>query len=262
MQTMMSSELMAGANVWDASGHVMSGSNDVAERRTVYAWIGAHEDIFGANQEQLGEIGVYFSDATRTRYADEFVSSYRGALLVLLQAHRQFQIVTPRTLEAFRGKTLVLPNVRVLSPSEIAAVHRFANGGGRVLMDGASNSALSDLDHAVRLPDDPAKTYLTGAERDYASARPLEQIAFLKAVGAGDDDAVQIHAGSDVVGHAMQIDGKTYLFFSNFSGIKAGVELTPTIQTDVSVMVPASLGTTMHVLPFLGTETVVNGTRR
>jgi len=261
MQTMVSSELMAGANVWDASGHVMSGSNDILERRAMYAWIGAHEDVFGKTQKQMGEIGVYFSDATRKRYADEFVSSYRGALLVLLQRHRQFQIVTPRTLEAFAGKTLVLPDVRVLDEQEIAAIHRFAGEGGRVVIDGASNSGLSDLDHAVRLPDDPARAYLAGAEHDYANARPEEQTAFLNAVGVGADDAIQVKAGSDVVVHAMRIDGKIYLFFSNFSGIKPGVELTPVKQTDVSVTVPGSMGTSMHVLPFLGTETVVNGTR-
>jgi hypothetical protein len=261
MQTMMSSELMAGANVWDASGHVMSGSNDVVERRAVYAWISTHEDIFGAKQEPLGAIGVYFSDTTRNRYADEFVHSYRGALLVLLQCHRQFRIVTPRTLEAFRGKTLVLPDVRLLSEQEIAAIHRFAKDGGRVVIDGASNSELDDLADAVRFPGDPARTYLEGAERDYANARPQEQLAFLKAVGPEDRDSVQVHAGNDVVVHGMRIDGKTYLFFANFSGIKPGVELTPTIQRNVSVTVPASLGATMHVLPFLGTERVVNGTR-
>jgi hypothetical protein len=261
MKTMMSSELMAGANVWDASGHVMSGSNDIAERRTIYAWVGAHEDVFAAKQEQLGEIGVYFSDSTRKRYAEEFVNSYRGALLVLLQAHRQFQIVTPRMLEAFRGKTLVLPNVRVLDQQEVTTIHQFAAVGGRVVIDGASNPVLSDIEHAVRLPEDPAKTYLTAAERDDVDAGQREQMAFLKAMGPGDDDAVQIHAGTNVLAHAMRINRKTYLFFSNFSGIKAGIELTPTVQTGVRVTVSASLETRMHVLPFLGTETVVNGTR-
>jgi hypothetical protein len=36
-------------------------------------------------------------------------------LLLLLQAHVQFQIVTPRTLSAFTSNTLVLPDVRVLN---------------------------------------------------------------------------------------------------------------------------------------------------
>ncbi len=261
MQTLANSELMAGANVWDASGHVMSGSNDIAERRTMYAWIGAHEDVFGKTRQPLGEIGVYFSDATRNRHTDKFVNSYRGALLLLLQMHRQFQIVTPRTLDAFNDKTLLLPNVQVLDAHEIATIHRFAGNGGRVVIDGESNGALSDLSEATRLPDDPAEKYLESAEHDYANARPEEQTDFLNAVGTGDDDAIQVKAGRDVVAHAMRIDGKTYLFFANFSGIKQGVNLTPATQTNVTVTLYGPPGTSMHVLPFLGAETTVKGIR-
>jgi hypothetical protein len=164
-------------------------------------------------------------------------------------------------LEAFRGKTLVLPDVRVMTEKEVAAIHAFAKNGGRVVIDGAANKALEDVDHAVRLPQDPARVYLSGAEHDYAGARAEKQTEFLEAVGPGDGDDVQVRAGSDVVAHTMRIGGRAYVFLSNFSGIEAGVKLTPTIQTDVRVMVPASLGTTMHVLPFLGTETVVSGER-
>ena len=95
MQTLFMSELMAGANVWDAQGHVMSGSNDMAERSTVYQWIAAHEDIFGNVRVPLATIGVYFSDTTRNYYPREFLESYRGTLLMLMQSHIQFKIVTP-----------------------------------------------------------------------------------------------------------------------------------------------------------------------
>ncbi|MBW4028881.1 MAG: hypothetical protein HIU93_16060 [Acidobacteria bacterium] len=261
MQTLANSELMAGANVWDARGHVMSGSNDIAERRTIYAWIGEHEDVFGKERQQLGDIGVYFSDATRNRYTDKFINSYRGALLLMLQTHRQFQIVTPRTLEAFTGKTLVLPNVQVLDAQEITLIHRFAANGGHLVIDGDSNSGLTDLTHATRLPDDPAQKYLKKAENNYADAKPDEQTDFLNALGPANDDAIQVKAGSDVVAHAMRIDGKTYLFFANFTGIKPGVELTPATQKLVTVIMPTTSGTIMHVLPFLGTPTVVKGTR-
>ena len=37
-----------------------------------------------------------------------------GILILLMQKHLEFQIVTPRTLADFHGKTLVLPDVRVL----------------------------------------------------------------------------------------------------------------------------------------------------
>ena len=57
-------------------------------------------------------IGVYFSPETRNFYAEDFIASYRGILILLMQKHLEFQIVTPRTLADFRGKTLVLPDVR------------------------------------------------------------------------------------------------------------------------------------------------------
>ena len=63
-------------------------------------------------------VGVYFSPATRNYYADEFIRSYRGILILLMQKHLEFQIVTPRTLAEFKGDTLVLPDVRILSDSE------------------------------------------------------------------------------------------------------------------------------------------------
>src|ERR1700722_1279605 len=47
MLNLFMSELMAGANLWDASGHVMSGSNDMATRTEVYHWVAAQENIFG-----------------------------------------------------------------------------------------------------------------------------------------------------------------------------------------------------------------------
>jgi hypothetical protein len=60
-------------------------------------------------------VGVYFSDTTRNYGPKKYIASYRGMLLLLLQAHIQFQIVTPRTLSALPGNTLLLPDVRVLS---------------------------------------------------------------------------------------------------------------------------------------------------
>ena len=45
MLNLAMSELMAGANFWDARGHVMSGSNDMPTRVEIFKWIAAHEDI-------------------------------------------------------------------------------------------------------------------------------------------------------------------------------------------------------------------------
>jgi hypothetical protein len=35
-----------------------------------------------------------------------------------MQSHREFQVVTPRTLDEFHGETLVLPDVRLISDRE------------------------------------------------------------------------------------------------------------------------------------------------
>src|SRR5579875_3775787 len=110
MLSLANSELMAGANFWDARGHVMSGSNDMPTRGQIFHWIAAHENIFGAERQPAGETGVYFSDTTRNYYPKEFVAAYRGVLLMLLQNHVQFRIVSARTLDAFHGKVLVLPH--------------------------------------------------------------------------------------------------------------------------------------------------------
>lgn len=262
MQTLYMSELMAGANVWDPSGHVMSGSNDLAERTIIYKWIADHEDIFGKTRTPLGEIGVYFSDTTRNYYPKEFIDSYRGTLLLLLQTHRQFQIVTPRTLAAFHGTTLVLPSVRVLSQREIGEIRSFAAAGGRVLLTGESDRTLSDLHGATRLPDDPARHYLAQAEKDFSSANPDTEAAFLGAIDTSSEaNNIHVSASQDVVIHASTIEGSTYLFLANFAGIKAGETVTPTPQLNVRIDVPSHLGTSMHLLPYLGVESVLRGQR-
>ena len=152
MLNLAMSELMAGANFWDARGHVMSGSNDLPTRIEIFHWIAQHEDIFGAVRTPVGETGVYFSDATRNLYPADFVSSYRGVLLLLLQNHVQFRIVTPRTLAQFHGQVLVLPNVKIMGDDEVADLHRFAAAGGKLVLTGAVDTRLNDLPGSVRFP--------------------------------------------------------------------------------------------------------------
>jgi hypothetical protein len=55
------------------------------------------------------------------------------------------------------------------------------------------------------------------------------------------------------------IDGTTYIFFANFTGLQAGVVGTPTSQPGIGIAVPDRLGARMHVLPFMGNESVVEG---
>jgi hypothetical protein len=257
MLNLASSELMAGANLWDAKGHVMSGSNDMATRTEIFHWVAAHQAIFGGTRVPIGKVGVYFSDKTRNYGPKEFVASYRGMVLLLLQSHIQFQIVTPRTLSAFAGDTLVLPDVRVLSDSESSALHRFQQQGGKLVLTGRPDAKLDDIPGAIRFPDSPERSYLEIASSNLDAAHASGETALLHAVE--DHPEIEIVAPRDVVAHAATIEGATYIFFANFTGLQAGKIATPTSQSGIRIAVPASAGTQMHVLGFLNEESVVKG---
>jgi len=257
MLNLASSELMAGANLWDAQGHVMSGSNDMATRTEIFHWVAAHQAIFSGVRVPIGNVGVYFSDTTRNYGPKEYIASYRGMLLLLLQAHIQFQIVTPRTLSAFSGKTLALPDVRALSDAESSTLHRFEQQGGKLVLTGRPDAKLDDISAAVRFPDSPERTYLATATTDFDAADPAVETKFLHAIE--DQPEIEIAAPHAVVAHVATIKGTTYIFFANFTGLEAGKVATPASQSGVRVALPDRPGTRMHVLPFLGKESVVKG---
>jgi hypothetical protein len=257
MLNLAMSELMAGANLWDAKGHVMSGSNDMATRTQIYHWVAEHQAIFGGDRVPMGDVGVYFSDTTRNYSPKEYIASYRGVLLLLLQAHIQFQIISPRTLMTFTGSTLVLPDVRVLSNAESAALHRFQKDGGRLVLTGTPDPKLNDIQGAVRFPDSPERSYLEKSSAHFAEVHPSSEADFLHAMEGRQE--MQIVAPRDVVAHSATIQGVHYIFLANFTGLKAGENATPAIQSGIHIAVPAQWGGRMHVLPFLGKENVVTG---
>ncbi|HEY1903804.1 MAG TPA: hypothetical protein VGG56_15330 [Terracidiphilus sp.] len=257
MLNLAMSEIMAGANVWDARGHVMSGSNDMPTRKGIYGWIGKHEDTFGAVRNPVGETGVYFSDATRNLYPTEFVNSYRGVLLLLLQNHVQFKIVTPRTLAQFEGKVLVLPSVRIVSKEEIAGFDRYASRGGKVVVTGAADAQVTSLRGAERLNGGEETKYLSRAEKEFSASDPASEPDLLKAISTST--GVEIKASKNVVVHEAKIGDRVFLFFANFDGLEAGAKATPNTQQDMEVTVPLSFGGSLHWLPFMGDETEVKG---
>jgi hypothetical protein len=260
MLNLAMSELMAGANLWDAKGHVMSGSNDMATRTEIFHWVGAHEGIFGAHREPIGKIGVYFSDTTRNFFPADFVASYRGVLLLLLQNHLQFRIVTPRTVSNFDGEVLVLPDVRQMSGPESDAVHRFTQHGGRLVLTGETDAKLTDLSTAVRFPSTPERAYLKSAGADFNAADQADSKDLLKAVQVSQ--SIEVQASRNVVAHAATIGTRQYVFLANFDGLKGGEVATPNTQHDIMISVTESGTTKLHILPFLGEESKIQGIRK
>ena len=259
MMNLAMSQIMDGANFWDAPGHSMGGSNDLPTRKTIFSWIKAHEKTFYLPRSPIDPIGVYFSPETRNFYADDFIASYRGILILLMQKHLEFQVVTPRTLADFRGKTLVLPDVRELGESEKKWLQGFA-AHGRIVISGADATGLANSPNVVRLPDSPGKVYGAAIEKDFEHASPDSQQAFFDTLQGGS--AVQIKAGTSVATSiARSSDGHVNCFFANFTGLRAGVNPVQTPQSGVEVSVRATAKGKGFFLPFLGEVQEVKGVR-
>src|SRR3954466_12114868 len=260
MMNLAMSQVMAGANFWDAPGHSMAGSNDLATRKKIFEWIKEHEKAFYLPRAPIDPVGVYFSPQTRNVYAEEFLRSYRGVLILLMQKHMEFQIVTPRTLGEFRGKTLVLPDVRVVSDEERGQLQKLAAGGTKLVTSGNGADGLGDLQNVVKLSNSPGKAYNAAIEKDFEHSSPDSQREFFGAlVGA---DTVRIQASPQIATSISRTsDGHVNCFLANFAGLRGGSNPVKPPQAGVGVSVTSKSEGMGHFLPFMGQEQTVKGVR-
>jgi hypothetical protein len=247
MKNLFLAEITAGANAWDARGHVMSGSNDMPTRTQVFQWIQEHEKTFYRPRTPLTPIGVYFSPKTRDYFAREFMQSYKGALEVLMQSHLEFQVVTPRTLADFQGRILILPDVRCLGEREIESLKSYSDSG-KLLAATAETGAYDE----------------SGAPRKVNSFRQALGSRLVYRPDTGGDfvptllgsakfqSAVEIEAAPTVFARAASVDGTPHVFLANFDGLVPNRKLTQTPQTGVRVSFVADGPRKIRVLPFLG----------
>jgi hypothetical protein len=257
MMNLAVSEVITGSNFWDAPGHSMAGSNDPPTRRRIFTWIKAHEDTLYHPRTTIAPIGVYFSPETRNYYADEFLPSYRGVLILLMQRHLEFQIVTPRTIGEFQGRTLILPDVRVMSEDERTWFHNYANGGKTLVITGENVTQLDPAANLILFRQCPGKHYYAALQKDSAGADPEQEHEFLEKLRY--ETPVRVVASPMIATSIAQVDGKPHVFFVNFAGLQRGVNPVQKPQTGVQVTVS---GTNGHgfFLPFLGDVQPLNGT--
>ncbi|MCU1305354.1 MAG: hypothetical protein JWN45_49 [Acidobacteriaceae bacterium] len=247
MKNLAMSEIMAGANFWDARGHMMSGSNDLPTRSEILKWIKEHEKTFYSPRQPIDPIGIYFSPATRNYFAEEFLQSYRGVLILLLQKHWEFQVVTPRTLSEFRGRTLVLPDVRILDDDERKWMAQFAVTH-TLVVTGHDATALGARANVVRFSDSPGKAYLAALEKDFAGASPETQREFLQALE--QNATLKISASPWLATDIARVNGKPHVFFANFKGLRPKVNAVQSPETGATIKVQGrGRG---FFLPFLG----------
>ncbi len=260
MKNLAMSQIMAGAHFWDAPGHSMAGSNDLATRKVIFEWIRAHEKTFYLPRMPIDPIGVYFSPEARNYFADEFIPSYRGILTLLMQRHLEFQVVTPRTLAEFRGRSLVLPDVRVLGETEKTQLKNFAALGGKIVITGPDATDLGGLQNVVRFPDSPGKAYNASLEKDFEHATPESQQGFIDSLRASD--AVRVKAGPLIATSiAKTSDGHTNVYLANFAGLRGGSNPVQAPQTGVTVTIASKSEARGFFLPFLGDVQPLRGVR-
>jgi len=257
MPNLAMSQVMDGANFWDAPGHSMAGSNDPPTRKTIFSWIAEHQATFYRPRSPIHPVGVYFSPTTRDYGAKDFIASYRGCLILLMQTHREFQIVTPRTLAEFKGETLVLPDVRELNDPEKTALKALAAAATRIVVTGQNASQLPAGPNVVTMPDCPCRAYENSLDANLENADPAKAKDFLASLrGQGE---IEIGASPLVATSIAMVDGKPHIFLANFSGLRGGSNPIPTPQKDVTLRLRNQAR--VQFLPFLGSVQEVRGTR-
>jgi hypothetical protein len=257
MMNLAMSEIMAGANFWDAPGHSMAGSNDLPTRKKIFDWIQAHEKTFYLPRVASHPVGVYFSPDTRNIYADEFIRSYRGVLVLLMQKHWEFQVVTPRNLADFKGETLVLPDVRILHEGERDWLRKFVEQRHNLVITGTDATQLGETASVKRFPRCPGKAYMIASESDFEHADPDSQAVFLKSLKQTSE--VEVTASAMVATSIASVAGNPHIFFANFAGLVGKVNPVQTPQTGVRVRVAKAGKGKAYFLPFLGDVQEISG---
>jgi hypothetical protein len=260
MKNLAMSIITAGANFWDAQGHEMAHSNDPATRKEIFEWIEKNEKTFYLPRILMHPVGVYFSPKSRDYDAKGFLPSYRGAMVALIQAHRELQVVTPRTLAEFHGDCLVLPDVSVLGAPEKQSLRQFVGHGGRLVILGNDATAITSASNVSVLSSDPANAYYIALMHDFAAASSNPPTEFLNAVAVKPE--IELQAPPTVAANFGFVNGAPRIFLANFGGLVPNKVAVPEPAKGLIVKAPANLGDTLTFLPFLGEAQVVQGKKQ
>ncbi len=290
MKNLAMAELMAGANVWDARGHVMSGSNDLPTRKVIFNWIASHEKTFYSPRNPVRPIGIYFSPKTRDYFPEEFIGSFRGMMYLLLQSHLEFQVVTPRDLQRFHGEELILPDVRCLSGPELDWLRGLVRNGKPLLVTGETGKydehrrprsenplckLLGITDPAqeqtstapkrfIYAPRCPGKAYYAEVEKhfnDYAVQGDYQTASFEKLRQrlsseilrlSNSEPVVSVDASPFLCTQIAEVDNKIHVFMANFKGLKSNEVAQQVPERNVRITFSARQPAKLYTLPLLG----------
>ena len=287
IENLAMSQIMAGANSWDARRFVMSGSNDYDARARVYQWIGENEKLIYAPRKPIAPVGIYFSPKTRTFFAESWTKSYLGMMNLLTKEHVEIEIVTPRTLGTANCKILIMPDVKCLSDIEYSQLQSRLKNGTTLIVTGetakynekreisANQARMQELigafQNSVQINGNPEKEFYQFLKKNLnASAskgkypayenpginQVLDQIKKEK----GYFTSIKIENAGLCVTQIAEVDNKPTIFLANFSGLKGRANANQIPAKDIRV----TFSNTKHnahavFIPFLGKPLNLNG---
>jgi hypothetical protein len=260
MKNLAMSVVIAGANFWDARGHVMAGSNDEPTRKQIFEWIQKNERTLYGPRKPMHPVGVYFSPKSRDYDENGFLPSYLGTLLALLQAHCEFGVLTPRTLAGFQGQVLVLPNVSALGKAERVSLRSFVERGGRLVVLGTDVTGISPSSSLLAMPSDPARGFFLALQQDFAAASSKPPADLLRAARIPGD--IELDAPPTVAANFGLVNRKPHIFLANFGGLTPSKTAIPVPAGGIRVTIPAAMGNNATYLPFLGEALRLQGKKK
>lgn len=283
MRLLFLTQLFAGTNSWDAATHIMSGSNNKTERSKIFKWIATHQDHFYGPSQQKAMLGIYFSPKTRNYFADEFIPSFMGMVLMALHTHQEFQIVTPGDLDQFNGALLILPNIKMLTSPEISALQHLQQKNVFLLFTQDSTpdqaptnwrTALKALNKAMFKIESPCKGkhYFQMAFENFnkivqkkETSSDLQSFA-LKFMDELDQykkwqPTVKLSAPVSLAMRAYYQQGKLHIALLNFTGIKGGQNLVsfPVRNLKLEITLNVTKSNKINFLNYLGDVEVLTG---
>ena len=127
----------------------------------------------------------------------------------------------------------------------------------KIISTGNIDPQLASFKQIIQIQGDPGSSYLALAQKDFDGASPDTQSQFLDSLAK--DSEFSISASTDMVAYIATVQNQTHWFFANFKGLIQGAATVPVPEKNVVLEAPLRGGTTLHFLPFLGTEVNLKG---
>ncbi len=148
------SDVFTGHSFWELKEPLMSGTVGLDYRTSVFGWIRNHSSVLFGDWHVIDPVYVYFSPESRDMLApfsdyyspnqgdSEHLLETLGIIILLMQSHIPFEVVTPRDFSKISNGLLILPDVEAMSNTELNLIKTYANQGNKIIA--IANTSLYD----------------------------------------------------------------------------------------------------------------------